>query len=353
MNHYFTVMLIPDQGKGVRSFRVPKILFRTLAFILVILIVVFSVLAYDYQEILKQVYENRHLTIENRQLKKQIQLFNMKINSLTDDIERIQTFEKKLRIISGIEQIDLTRPLKQKEDNKQTSLKENTNSKVDLKIIKYPEQFKNGPEFIQLQELYEQKIATALGLQIGHIYTREWSNLTKRSFLLADQYAEFDYKFKILKDHVDDLEIDIHKLDQFLLDKSSFLRSTPTLMPTKGWVTSYYGPRISPTSRRLKMHEGIDIGAKSGTPIIAPADGIVTYAGRKLGFGNFIQLDHGYGVETIYAHAKKLSVEQGITVSRGERLATIGSTGYSTGPHVHYEVRVHGTPVDPLFFILD
>ncbi len=353
MGHYFTVMLIPDQGRGVRSFRVPKILFRTLAFIAIVLVVLFSVFAYDYQAILKQVYENRHLTIENRQLKKQIQLFNMKINSLTEDIERIQTFEKKLRIISGIEQINMAKPLQQKEQNEQVSIEKNLNPKIDLKIIKDPEKFKKSSEFTELQELYEQKIATALGLQIGHIYTREWNKLTKRGFLLADQYAEFDYKFNILKDHIEDLEIDIHKLDQFLLDKNSFLSSTPTLLPTKGWITSYYGPRISPTSKRLKMHEGIDIGAKSGTPIIAPADGVVTYSGRKLGFGNFVQLNHGYGVETIYAHAKILSVEKGITVSRGDKLATIGSTGYSTGPHVHYEVRVHGTPVDPLFFILD
>ena len=145
----------------------------------------------------------------------------------------------------------------------------------------------------------------------------------------------------------------IHGLDQFLLDKDSFLKSTPTLLPTKGWITSYYGPRISPTSNRLKMHEGIDIGAKSGTPIIAPADGVVAYSGRRLGFGNFVQIDHGYGVETIYAHAKSLSVQKGETIARGDVLASIGSTGYSTGPHVHYEVRVNGTPVDPLFFILD
>lgn len=75
-------------------------------------------------------------------------------------------------------------------------------------------------------------------------------------------------------------------------------------MPTKGWITSYYGPRISPTSKRLKMHEGIDIGAKSNTPIIAPADGIISYSGTKPGFGNYIQIDHGYGIETVFAHAK-------------------------------------------------
>ena len=350
MGRYFTIMVVPERDKGVRSFRIPRILFRAFVFMVVVSAFVLSILAYDYWEILKQVYENRHLTIENGQLKKQIQLFNMKINTLAEDIERIQTFENKLRIISGIEQGDMTRPLRgevaEQNDPEQSDSAQGTTPPVSIN-------FKEHPEFLNLQNLYEQKIATTFGLQVGHIYTKEWNNLTRRSFLLASSYAEFDYKFNILKAQVKGLEVNIHKLDQFLLDKDSFLKSTPTLLPTRGWVTSYYGPRQSPTSRRLKMHEGIDIGARPETPIIAPADGVVTNAGQRPGLGNFIQLNHGYGIETIYAHAKTLSVEKGTLVARGDELATVGSTGHSTGPHVHYEVRVNGTPVDPLYFILD
>ena len=101
------------------------------------------------------------------------------------------------------------------------------------------------------------------------------------------------------------------------------------------------------------MHEGIDLGARSGTSIISTADGKVVFAGRKPGFGNFIKIQHGFGVETIYAHAKKLFVRTGKVVKRGDLIAAVGSTGYSTGPHVHYEVRVNETPVDPLYFILN
>ena len=150
-----------------------------------------------------------------------------------------------------------------------------------------------------------------------------------------------------------DLEVGIHQLDQFILDKESFLRSTPTLLPTKGWVTSYYGPRQSHYAGRVKMHEGLDVGAKSGESILATADGVVTFSGHKPGFGKFVQMDHGYGVETIFAHASRLKVKKGELIKRGQTIAYVGSTGYSTGPHVHYEVRVNGTPVDPLYFILD
>ena len=101
------------------------------------------------------------------------------------------------------------------------------------------------------------------------------------------------------------------------------------------------------------MHEGLDIGAKPGTKILAPADGIVTFSGKKPGFGYIVQIDHGYGVETIYAHASKLEVKKSQPVKRGMIIARVGNTGLSTGPHVHYEVRVNGTPVDPLYYVLD
>ena len=101
------------------------------------------------------------------------------------------------------------------------------------------------------------------------------------------------------------------------------------------------------------MHEGLDVGANFGTPIFAPADGVVTYAGNKAGFGLFVQIDHGYGIETIYAHSQKILTRNGQRIKRGDLIAKVGSSGYSTGPHLHYEVRVNGIAVDPLYFILE
>lgn len=330
--------------------------------------VLLGILTYDYWKILRQVYENKHLTIENRQLKEQVQLFQMKLNSLTEDLERIHTFEKKLRIITGMEAVDLTQSIKgpttqdeyplhesgEKDqdliDGGEGEKKQQTKIFEDLNELK---KFTTASEYQKLKDLYEKKIATIFGLQTSYSYTKEWNELTKQSFSLASDFAEFDYKFSTVKSFVNNLEVNIHKLDQFLLDKDSFLRSTPTLLPTKGWITSYYGPRISPTSKRLRMHEGIDIGARSGTPIVAAADGRITFAGKKPGFGNFVQIDHGYGVESFYAHAKGLFTKKGELVQRGDLIASIGNTGASTGPHLHYEIRVNGTPVDPLYFILD
>ena len=370
MDRYFTVMIVPEREKGVRSFRIPRVVFHAAVFFLVIFLVLLGILTYDYWKILRQVYQNKHLTIENRQLKEQIQLFQMKLNTLSEDLERIHIFETKLRTITGLEDADLTQPVHRTKEGEEFPINENGESDGDIpfnsplsspqkpqgKIFKDLEHLKDypeAPEYQNLKDLYEKKIATNFGLQTSYSYTKEWNELTKQSFTMATVYAEFDYKFNVVKSFVNDLEVNIHKLDQFQLDKDSFLRSTPTLLPTKGWITSYYGPRISPTSKRLRMHEGIDIGARTGTPIVAVADGTVIFAGKKPGFGNFVGIDHGYGVESYYAHAKGLFTKKGQLVKRGQRIASIGNTGASTGPHVHYEVRVNGTPVDPLYFILD
>lgn len=354
MNRYFTVMVIPEREKGVKSFRIPRIVFHGAMFLLVVFIFLLAILGYDYWKIVKQIYQNRHLSIENRQLKEQIQLFQMKINTLSDDIERIRTFEKKLRIITGSENYDTTRSLAPSDTAvEKGEVHPPIPSSGLFQNLKDNSIMEEDPKFHELKKLYEKKIATNFGLQSGYSYTKDWFELTKQSFAMAYSFAKFDYSYDTVKKFVNDLEVNIHKLDQFLLDKDSILRSTPTLIPAQGWITSYFGLRLSPTSGRVKMHEGLDIGGKHGTPIVSPADGIVTFVGKKPGFGVLVQLDHGYGLESIYAHADSATVRKGEVLRRGDMIARVGNTGYSTGPHLHYEIRVNGTPVDPLYYILD
>lgn len=134
-------------------------------------------------------------------------------------------------------------------------------------------------------------------------------------------------------------------------DKIRFAGAIPNELPIGGWVTSEFGMRNHPLSHNYKMHEGIDIASPSGSPIKAPADGVVIYAGYAGGYGQVVVLDHGYGIVTLYAHASKLNVKLGDRVSRGKTLSFVGNTGASTGPHVHYEVRVDGIPTDPMSFV--
>lgn len=120
------------------------------------------------------------------------------------------------------------------------------------------------------------------------------------------------------------------------------------MRPVNGTLTSGFGMRMHPILHYRRMHTGVDISAPNGTPILAAADGIVISAGYGRGYGNRVILDHGGGVSTLYAHASRLFVASGQHVKRGQRIAAVGSTGLSTGNHLHWEVRINGKPVNPL-----
>ena len=138
-----------------------------------------------------------------------------------------------------------------------------------------------------------------------------------------------------------------------LKSKKNLLAATPSLRPTHGWISSDFGYRISPFTGRKEFHKGLDIATRQRTPIIAPADGVVTYAAPKWLYGNLVTIDHGYGMVTRYGHCEKILKKRGERVKRGEVIALVGNTGRSTGPHLHYEIRLNGVPVNPVQYILD
>ena len=116
-------------------------------------------------------------------------------------------------------------------------------------------------------------------------------------------------------------------------------------------ITSGFGPRVHPIFHDVRMHEGVDFGASYGTAILAAADGTVVYAGPRGGYGNATVIDHGDSLATLYAHQSAISVAVGDHVRRGEVIGAVGCSGFCTGPHLHFEVRVSGTPVDPLGYL--
>ena len=131
------------------------------------------------------------------------------------------------------------------------------------------------------------------------------------------------------------------------------MESTPSILPTQGWLSSNYSTsRLHPILNVARPHVGIDVTAPTGTPIEAPAAGRVSFAGTKTGYGKTVIIQHGFGVETRFAHASKLLVQQGQRVTRGDRIAVVGKSGLATAPHLHYEVHVNGRAVNPLKYIL-
>lgn len=126
----------------------------------------------------------------------------------------------------------------------------------------------------------------------------------------------------------------------------------PSIWPVRGWVASGYGMRRDPFTRRNTMHSGLDIVAPYGTPIVATADGMVTYAGWKYGWGRCVEIDHGNGLATFFAHCRSLNVREGESVKRGQQVARLGSSGRSTGAHLHYGLKRKGNWVNPRNYII-
>ena len=131
------------------------------------------------------------------------------------------------------------------------------------------------------------------------------------------------------------------------------LESTPSILPTNGRLTSgFSNARLHPIHNRELPHEGVDLSARRGSPILAAANGRVTMAGRRAGYGLVIELDHGYGYSTLYGHASQILVRPGQRVQRGDVIAQVGNTGIATFPHLHYEVRVGDRPVNPMNYVI-
>ena len=178
------------------------------------------------------------------------------------------------------------------------------------------------------------------GQQPGNPGARMAADIKKRLFWLERQTARQLHK--------------LARLEKAAGERVGEWAATPSIWPVKGPVSSRFGPRISPFTGKRAFHAGLDISGPRGKTVRAPAKGKVVEAAYDWKIGNFIRINHRYGVETIYGHLSKLLVRDGQEVKRGDVLGLIGSTGrYSTGPHLHYQIAVNDKVVDPLQYILD
>lgn len=162
---------------------------------------------------------------------------------------------------------------------------------------------------------------------------------------LSGQAAEVNGQVQLLAQEKQSIESEIKAKEAEEKKANSFIK------PTSGRITSPFGNRKHPITRRITFHEGIDIANSTGTRILASRNGKVTFAGYQSGLGKVIKISHGSGIETVYAHLSAIQVSVGQSVTQGQQIGKMGSTGRSTGPHLHFEIRINGTPVNPSKYI--
>lgn len=202
---------------------------------------------------------------------------------------------------------------------------------------------------LEIQKEEENKRQELLAL---HNYKeKSISSLEDDSNKISSEIAE-------LESHNHELEAELDKIVNNVSNNTNNydkIESLPSesgfLRPVPGAITSYYGYRVNPVTGEYKLHKGIDYAGNYGDPIKASKSGVVEYSGWISGYGNTIILGHGNGVQTLYPHAQTLNVSVGQTVAQGDIIATVGSTGNSTGPHLHFEIRINGEAVNPLNYI--
>jgi murein DD-endopeptidase MepM/ murein hydrolase activator NlpD len=149
------------------------------------------------------------------------------------------------------------------------------------------------------------------------------------------------------------IERQLDTIQKQLTTKDRMLASTPTLAPVVGLITAGFGGRRDPFTGHQAFHSGIDISARRGLPVQATADGVVVSAGRDSGLGRVVRISHGFGYTTVFGHLDRVDVKPGDEIERGQVIGLLGNSGRSTGPHLHYEVYVDGSPANPLYYILD
>lgn len=308
MKKTFTFYLLSNTEAPVRQLTVSRKSFRAVSLLAILAFSITGAGLYDYVQIRKTVRNTLALkvqrtaqirTIADQRL--QLQNFAREIDTLKSRLVALNTFEKKIRIIANIEKTG-----------------ENTG-------------------------LFGMGGAIPDDLDPKMLLTEKHNSLIREMHHQANQ----------LDTAASNQETGFESLLKYLETQVDLLASTPSIRPANGWVTSKFAHRTSPFTGRREFHNALDIANRTGTPIIAPADGKVTFAGRKWLLGNVVEINHGHGFTTRYSHCKEFKKKKGEKVKRGETIALMGNTGRSTGPHLHYQIHLNGVPVNPEKYIIN
>lgn len=299
---FYTIFIVSENASRVTKFKVPRLPARTGIIISVVLAIMFAGFIVDYINTKSKMFLVRSLKKENQVLREQMAELAGKTKSIDSELRAVKQMEAKVRIMLNAE-------------NHETVT---TNFGI------------GGPsnEPDDLSILYSAPDTTVA-------------------------YNKINSKLDNLNESLKKQEAGLVEVYELMQERNAILVSTPSIWPTRGWITSGFGYRVYPFTGETKFHEGIDISTRIGTNVIATADGIVTDAGYDITYGNNIIVDHGFGFVTRYGHLSKIDVKPGNVVKRGQKIGEVGNTGFSTGPHLHYEIRINGVPVNPENYILN
>jgi murein DD-endopeptidase MepM/ murein hydrolase activator NlpD len=318
---HYTVLVFSQQAARVKKFIFSPLTLKVGAAVLVLLLIFSGYLFYDYVSYQKKVFDLKKLRGELNSQQSEIQSFLEKITLLEEQLARLKLVEEQVK-----------KDLKEVQELKR--------EKKVKKLPPLPAQPGKTPKVSKSPEPGDH--ASPIRGEEVSILEKERPRLISRLHLDLMELSKAAFQ----------REQTLKELEAFLHTQKSVLLSIPSLWPVFGRITSAFGEtRFSPSSGGTRPHMGIDIAAPTGTSIVAPADGWVLIAGREAEYGRLVCLDHGHGYTTMYGHLKDIHVKAGDRVKAGQILGTVGTSGNTTGPHLHYEVRMYGRPVNPFPYL--
>jgi hypothetical protein len=331
----YTILLVPDRDAKVRKIRLEhRVLVRAVLCLGLVLAAFAGAMAH-YFNVVGKIAENKILRDENLELQNRWREAEQKFAHINDELDRVKRLNANLRHITQLNDPDRKLSIGSPEPSRGGA--------------------GGGPEFVGGGIATEPAQAGmgAVGM------TKPPPGGEGRMIADGDSAPGPSDQGDLLK-QLDELskkvkaqEQEARSLKSYFEDQQALLASAPSIWPVRGWVTSDFSVRLDPYTGERVMHEGLDIATAMGTPVRAPADGTVVFAGLEGGYGHVLVLDHGYGLKTRYGHLLRIDVKVGQKVHRNDIIAAVGNSGRSTGPHVHYEVRVNGVADNPRKFILE
>lgn len=309
----FTVLIVPERSAVVRRVKIPHRWLFQAALAAIGVCAASGFMLVHYVFMVDQAAENGALKDENITLKTKLRVVQDEIARIDGTLQRIEQFSARIRAITQLNDPDRSLAI--------GPLSTDPNAKTPEVL------YATGERIEYEDEVIDSKLALRL-------IDSSLDNLEGES-LRQEENAR--------------------QLHDYFADQDSILSSTPSVRPTRSkLLTSTFGVRTDPYTDHRVMHKGVDFAADHGADVVSPADGVVIFVGnRGNGYGKTVVMDHGYGIQTHFAHLSAYNVEVGQLVKRGQSVAQVGNTGRSTGAHLHYEVRFNGIPQDPEKFILD
>lgn len=306
-----TILIIPEGSTGVKRITLPSFLPGILLASLGAFFLIYAFFLYDSFLPRMNLDESQKLWRDTRSQQAEIRHFAKKIAFMEEQARKLQEMEGRVK-----------KELKEINEMKRTT-------KITPAIpIKKPQLIRKAEISLPGQQIY--------------IHDRERARLVSH---LYEELLELR-KQAIQREH------NLKEIGEYLRAQKSILIATPSLWPVMGRITSRFGEtRQILSSGGTKPHRGLDIAAPVGTAILAPADGVVSFAGWGPQYGRFISINHGYGFSTMYGHLQEFSVKTGAKVRKGQMIGKVGLTGKTNGPHLHYVVCIHGNPVNPAPFL--